>query len=95
MWASFRRYFFTMQFVAGVPLAIKVGISEGWLGYIVGFVGAAPIAALAAFVAARRPNTAPSPPMTLGRGLTIAFVTFFMLIGMATVMKILYDMYRQ
>jgi hypothetical protein len=54
MWPAFKRYFFTMQFVAGVPLAIKVGIAEGWLGYFVGFIGAAPIAALLAFVMAWR-----------------------------------------
>lgn len=54
MWPAFKRYFFTMQFVAGVPLAIKVGITEGWLGYVVGFIGAAPIAVLLAFVMAWR-----------------------------------------
>lgn len=54
MWPAFKRYFFTMQFVAGIPLAIKVGITEGWLGYFVGFIGAAPIAALVAFVMAWR-----------------------------------------
>jgi hypothetical protein len=54
MWPAFKRYFFTMQCVAGIPLAIKVGIAEGWLGYIVGFIGAAPMAALIALVMAWR-----------------------------------------
>lgn len=96
MWASFKRYFFTMQFVAGVPLAIKVGLDPdlGWLGAVAGFFAAAPIAALGAFVAAKRVRgQLKSPPMTLGRGLAIAFVTFFMLIGILTFMKIVSEMY--
>lgn len=99
MWASFKRYFFTMQFGAGIPLALKAGLDPelGLLGPIVAFLCASPIAALVAFLAARRDMRGPvkSPPMTLGRGLTIAFVTFFMVIGMLTVIKILYEMYGQ
>lgn len=97
MWPAFKRYFFTMLFVAGVPLAIKVGITEGWQGYIAGFVGAVPIAALTAFIAARHSTRAPAParPMTLTRGLTIAIITFFLLVGVITVMKVLYEMYGE
>lgn len=86
-----------MQFVAGIPLAVKVGLAEGWLGYLVGFIGAVPIAIVAALVAAKGRTHGPMTPrpMTLARGLTLAFVTFFMLVGMATVTKILYDMFGQ
>lgn len=35
-------------------MAVKVGIAEGWLGYVVGFIGAIPIAAVLAFVMAWR-----------------------------------------
>jgi hypothetical protein len=99
MWPAFKRYFFTMQFIAGIPLAVKAGLDPelGLLGAVVGFLAAAPIAALGAFVAAKRDMQGPvkSPPMTLGRALKIAFVTFFMVIGLLTVMKILYEMYGQ
>lgn len=99
MWPAFKRYFFTMQFAAGIPLAIKAGFDPelGLLGPIVAFLCASPLAAFGAFVAARRDMRGPvqSPPMTIGRALTIAFVTFFMVIGMLTVAKILYEMYGQ
>lgn len=99
MWAAFRRYFFTMQFAAGIPLAIKAGFDPelGLLGPIVAFLCASPIAALGAFVAAKRDMRGPvqSPPMTIGRALKIAFVTFFMLIGILTFIKIAYEMYVQ
>lgn len=99
MWPAFKRYFFTMQFAAGIPLAIKAGLDPdlGLLGAVAGFLAASPIAALVAVVAARRDmrGAVKSPPMTLGRALTIAVVTFFMVIGIATVTKILYEMYGQ
>jgi len=99
MWPAFRRYFFTMLCVTGVPVAIKAGLDPelGLLGPIGAFAAVSPVAALIAFIAAKRDMKGPvkSPPMTLSRALTIAFVTFFMLIGMLTVTKILYDMYGQ
>jgi hypothetical protein len=99
MWASFKRYFFTIQCATGIPLAIKAGFDPelGLLGPVVAFLIASPLAALVAFIAAQRDMRGPvkSPPMTLSRGLMIAFVTFFMVIGVMTVMKILYDMYGQ
>lgn len=54
MWPAFKRYFFTMQCVAGLPLAFKGGMAEGWLGALVGFIVAVPITALVAFIAAWR-----------------------------------------
>lgn len=99
MWPSFKRYFFTMQFVAGIPLAIKAGFDPelGLFGPPVAFLCASPIAAVVAFLAARRDMRGPvqSPPMTIGRALKIAFVTFFMLIGILTFIKIAYEMYVQ
>lgn len=86
-----------MQFVAGVPLAVKVGLDPdlGLLGAIAGFLAAVPIAALGAFVAAKRDmrRQVKSAPMTLARGLAIAFVTFFMLIGILAFMKIVSELY--
>lgn len=99
MWPAFKRYFFTMQFAAGIPLAFKAGLDPelGLLGPIVAFLAASPIAALGAFIAAKRDMHGPvqSPPMTIGRALKIAFVTFFMAIGIITFIKIGYEMYIQ
>lgn len=96
----FKRHFLILQFGTGLPLAIQAWLSApelGLLGPLVAFLAASPLAALGAFFVARRDMRGPvqSQPMTVGRALKIAFVTFFMLIGIITFLKIAYEMYLE
>jgi hypothetical protein len=92
---AFLRYLYTFQCIAGIPMAIRVGASEGWLGALFGFFVVLPVTMLVAYLMARRDTRPPvkSPPMTLVRGLKIALgtvVAFFALVGIIKGLMILF-----
>lgn len=79
-WRPFWRYFATAQFIVGMAAAVKGAVSSGSpLGFVIGFLFVAPIAALIAGAMAWFDKVSPQPrPLWMSLGFPILLMIVFM-----------------